>query len=138
MAIKLVVPSLTLDVGEGGTYRWKDKKRFIDELINRGLKESQVDKVWRMYADRDFILRHGVKGELGMEYVIDQSHMAGMAHELGMHGIAKGKTGAWRLAQLVMRAGSFVTWIEDKDEVLQFASPMYVSSTFALSGRTPP
>lgn len=127
----LVKPSFTMAVEEGRwTYRWKDKKRFVDELINRGLKESQVDKVWRMYTDRDFILRHGDKGCVGSEYVITRAHMSGMARELGIHGKSRSKTAIKQLKQLVLQAGCFVIWVNPSTgsgqvQLVQFASPMF-------------
>lgn len=86
---KAAVVAVSLDVGEGGIYRWRDKK----------------------------------------------------AGELGIHGITKGKSGTWRLAQLVRRAGCFVMWVEvnDNDDdndnlLLQFASPLYKSDDTLQNG----
>lgn len=132
MAVILKNPSHRLNVaGEEGRYKWRDEKVFKECLKAHGLMESQVAKVWRMYTDRAFILRHVVDVDK-FGYVIDQSHMSAMALEMGMHGTVKGKTCAWHLSQLIVRAGCFLTWMDDKDELVQFASPLFQEGTLTL------
>lgn len=80
MAVCLINPSFTLGVvGVGVPIPWKKEEAFKARLRDRGLKESQVSKVWRMYTDRDFILRHAVRG---FGYLVDWRHLSGMASEL--------------------------------------------------------
>lgn len=137
MEIFVSDPFFTLDVEEDGRITWKSESAFKEELRDRGLTESQVSKVWRLYTDRSLILRYGIKGEVGMECVITRDVMSALAKELCIHGQRPGVTGAYLLQRLIVRADCFMTYwadygddddeyADDADcEFLAFASPMH-------------